>query len=311
MEKGRILLSVTGFAPQRWYELLSAAREVVLEPDGPQDPSIAYAVAWRQKPGVLARLPNLRAIFSIGAGVDHLFADPKLPDVPIVRVVAEGLTGPMTEYLTWRVLAHHRQEAAYLLQQKRRIWRSLPQRPAGDVAVGIMGIGHLGQATARALKGLGFRVNGWSRTPKTIEGVATWHGESGLTPFLNATDFLVVLLPLTPDTRAIIDYRLLRQLRRREGGAVLINAGRGLLQKDADIAKALEDGTLSEASLDVFEVEPLPRTSPLWNHPKVFVTPHVAAESDPALLVPQMLAQMDAFERGEPLANVVDRQAGY
>lgn len=143
--------------------------------------------------------------------------------------------------------------------------------------------------------------------------VATFCGDDGLIPFLNATDILVVLLPLTPQTTGIINYELLRELRKRNGlgGAVLINAGRGRLQKDADILRALEDGTLKEASLDVFEVEPLPRTSPLWNHPAVFVTPHAAATSDPVHLVEPMLEQMAAFERGEPLQYVVDRGAGY
>ena len=146
-----------------------------------------------------------------------------------------------------------------------------------------------------------------------MPGVATFHGEGGLTPFLNATDILVVLLPLTPQTAGIVDYGLLKQLRKRNGlgGAVLVNAGRGRLQKDADIVRALEDGTLKEASLDVFEVEPLPKTSPLWNHPRVFVTPHAAATSDPAHLVAPMLEQMGAFERGKPLKNLVDRKAGY
>ena len=146
-----------------------------------------------------------------------------------------------------------------------------------------------------------------------MPGVTAFHGDKGLTPFLNATDILVVLLPLTPETTGIVNYKLLKQLRKRNGlgGAVLINAGRGRLQKDADIIKALEDGTLKEASLDVFEHEPLPRTSPMWSHPKVFVTPHAAATSDPNHLVPIMLEQMAAFERGEPLKHVVDREAGY
>ncbi|TIU81998.1 MAG: glyoxylate/hydroxypyruvate reductase A, partial [Mesorhizobium sp.] len=146
-----------------------------------------------------------------------------------------------------------------------------------------------------------------------MKGVSTYAGEAGLIPFLNATDILVVLLPLTPQTQGIVNYGLLKELRRRNGlgGAVLINAGRGRLQKDADIMRALDDGTLKEASLDVFEVEPLPKTSPLWSHPKVFITPHAAATSDPAHLVPAMLRQMDAFERGEKLENLVDREAGY
>jgi glyoxylate/hydroxypyruvate reductase A len=313
MDKGRILLAVTAFHPQHWHELLSADRTVVSEPDGPADPSITYAVVWKQRPNLLSRLPNLRAIFSIGAGVDHIFADRTIPEVPIVKVVADNLTQHMTEYVVWRVLDHHKQGPLFRVQQAKKIWRDPPQRPANDISVGVMGLGTLGQAAATALLSLGFHVNGWSRREKNVAGVSTFAGEAELIPFLNATDVLVVLLPLTPATTGVINYGLLKELRRRNGlgGAVLINAGRGRLQKDADIVRALDDGTLKEASLDVFEVEPLPRTSPLWNHPKVFVTPHAAATSDPNHLVPIMLKQMDAFERGEPLQNVVDREAGY
>lgn len=146
-----------------------------------------------------------------------------------------------------------------------------------------------------------------------MEGVSTWHGREGLTPFLAATDILVVLLPLTPATEGIVDMSVLRRLRQSGplGGPVLINAGRGRLQKEADILAALEDGTLKEASLDVFETEPLPKTSPLWKHPAVFVTPHAAATSDPDHLVPLLLEQIARHERGEPLENLVDRDAGY
>ena len=313
MEKGRVLLAVSGFHPQRWRDLLAVRREVVLDPDGPNDPSITYAVVWKQRPNLLGGLPNLRAIFSIGAGVDHIFQDPGLPQVPIIRVVAENLTQYMTEYVVWRVLDHHRQGFLYRAQQRRKIWHEPQQRPANDISVGIMGLGQLGRAAASALLALGFRVNGWTRRENTMTDVATFHGEKGLIPFLNATDILVVLLPLTPDTQGIINYDLLRELRRRNGlgGSVLINAGRGKLQSDAGILRALEDGTLKEATLDVFEVEPLPKTSPLWSHPKVFVTSHAAATSDPDHLVAPMLDQMDAFERGEPLQNVVDPVTKY
>jgi len=309
----RILLSVQGFHPQRWYDLLSASRPVTLEPNGPADPSIEYAVVWKHRPGILAGLPNLKAIFSIGAGVDHILNDPTVPDVPILRIVADNLTQYMVEYVVWRVLDHHRQGALYRAQQPRKIWHEPPQPPANEIAVGIMGFGQLGRAAAKALLALGFKVNGWSRTAHSMDGVATWHGEDGLTPFLNATDILVVLLPLTTATRGIVDYRLLGKLNRENGlgGAFLINGGRGQLQKDADIARALNDGLIKEASLDVFETEPLPGTSPLWTHPKVFVTPHAAASSDPNHLVPLMLKQMQALERGETLTNIVDRQAGY
>lgn len=310
---GKILLAVTGFNPHQWMSLLSARRDVVLEPDGPADPTIDYAVVWKQRPRILEKLPNLKAVFSIGAGVDHLFTDPGLPEVPIVRVVADNLTQYMTEYVTWRVLDHHRQGALYRNQQQKRAWREPAQPPAGEISVGIMGLGNLGRASAAALLALGFRVNGWSRTPKEMEGVTCFAGEAGLTPFLNATDILVVLLPYTQATQGIVDYPLLRRLRRDNGlgGAFLINAGRGKLQKEADILRALEDGTLKEASLDVFEQEPLPKTSPLWDHPRVFVTPHAAATSDPAHLAGPMLDQMDACDRGEPLTHLVDRDAGY
>lgn len=310
-DKGRILLAMTGYNPRPWYDLLSKEREVVTQSDGPADPTIRYAVAWKQKPNLLSNLPNLRAIFSVGAGVDHILSDPTLPDVPIVRVVADNLTRQMTDYVLWRVLDHYRRGLTYRAQQKRKVWREAP--PAGDIAVGIMGFGELGRAAASVLNACGFTVRGWSRTKQSFDGVETFAGEAGLKPFLNGTDILVVLLPLTQQTTGIVNYRLLRQLRRKNGlgGAVLINAGRGKLQKDADILRALDDETLVEASLDVFEVEPLPRTSPLWNHPRVFVTPHAAAMSDPAHLVPLMLDQMDALERGEPLKNLVDRNAGY
>jgi glyoxylate/hydroxypyruvate reductase A len=313
MEKGRILLALTGIHPGRWRELLSADREVVLEPDGVSDPSITYAVVWKQRPNLLSSLPNLRVIFSIGAGVDHIFADPTLPDVPIVKIVADNLTQHMTEYVVWRVLDHHRQGLLYRSQQPKKIWHEPPQRPAGDISVGIMGLGTLGRAAASVLLSLGFPVNGWSRTDRPMKGVSTYSGEAGLIPFLNATDILVVLLPLTPQTQGIINHGVLKELRKRNGlgGSVLINAGRGKLQRDVDILRALDDGTLKEASLDVFEVEPLPKTSPLWSHPKVFVTPHAAATSDPIHLVPPMLRQMAAYERGEKLDNLVDREAGY
>jgi glyoxylate/hydroxypyruvate reductase A len=313
MGNGRVLLSCQDFNPRRWHELLSRSRTVVLEPDGPDDPSIEYAVVWRHPHGVLAKLPNLKVIFSVGAGVDHIFADPDLPDVPIVRVVADNLTQYMTEYVVWRVLDHHRQGITYRAQQARRTWHEPPQPPADAIRVGIMGFGTLGRAAAKALLALGFKVNGWSRSPRSMEGVTGFHGAEGLDAFLNATDILVSLLPLTPATRGIIDYKLLGKLNRDNGlgGAFLINAGRGKLQKDADIARALDDGLIKEASLDVFEREPLPKTSPLWVHPKIFVTPHAAATSDPVHLVPPMLAQMDAFERGEALQNLVDREAGY
>lgn len=311
--KGRVLLAIHGYEPTAWVEAFAGRREATLEPDGPHDPSIHYALLWRHRPNQLKGFPNLKAIFSLGAGVDHILSDPTLPDVPIVRVVDDSLTQPMVEYVVWRVLDHHRQGLLYRIQKQKKIWHEPSQRPAREVSVGIMGLGQLGIRAAKTLLALEYKVNGWSRNAKDAPGVTSFHGKDGLTPFLNATDILVVLLPLTRETAGIIDYDLLRQLRRRNaiGGAVLINAGRGKLQSDADILRALDDGTLKEATLDVFETEPLPKTSPMWTHAKVFITPHAAAASDPKDLVPPMVEQMDAYDRGDPLRNVVDRKAGY
>jgi len=316
-EPGAILLSVTGFDPAVWLEELkrqAPGRRIVTEPDGDGDPSIRYAVVWKQRPGILNRLPNLAAIFSIGAGVDHIFKDPEVPDVPIVRAVADDLTERMSEYIVWQVLDHHRKGPRYRRQQADRVWNEDRMQPAArDVTVGILGLGLLGLDAARKLRLLGFNVAGWSRTEKTVEGIDTHAGEEGLDGFLAVSDIVVCLLPLTPATGGILSKPLFARMKRRGplGPATLINAGRGGLQNEADILAALENGWLGAASLDVFQTEPLPETSPLWTHPRVTITPHAAATSVPAALIPPMIAQMEAYERGEPLTNLVDRQAGY
>lgn len=316
MTGNRILLSTTGWEPAVWiqqFNRLTPEREVVEEPDGPADPSIRFAVVWKQRPGVLASLPNLKAIFSIGAGVDHIFRDAHVPEVPIVRVVAEDLTMRMTEYVVWQVLDHMRQGRIYRDQQARKIWREPSQPAAADVTVGIMGLGVLGTDAAQKLRALGFRVAGWSRKEKQVEGVDCFAGEAQMPAFLSVSDIVVCLLPLTPQTRGVINRQTLSWMKRQTpiGGPVLINAGRGLLQVEADILEALESGALMAASLDVFETEPLPRQSPLWEHPRVFVTPHAAATSDPARLAPIMVRQMNDYDAGLPLSNLVDREAGY
>ena len=316
-DKGRILLALTGWSPDVWIDELGKAapdRAVTLEPDGPEDPSIHYAVVWKQRPGLLTRLPNLKAIFSLGAGVDHVFSDTSLPDVPIVRVVSPDLTTRMSEYVVWQVLDHHRFGPLYRSQQRDRIWaENLHQQGARDITVGIMGLGELGCDAATKLLALGFRVSGWSRTAKQHEGVTCHAGDAGLEPFLASADIFVVLLPLTPETRNILDLDLFRRMTKRGplGAPVLINAGRGGLQNEADILAALDKGLLSAVSLDVFQQEPLASDSPFWTHPKVTLTPHAAATSVPSSLIPPVAAQMDAHDLGAPLVNLVDRKTGY
>jgi glyoxylate/hydroxypyruvate reductase A len=312
-----ILLAITGWDPTGWdarFRALAPARDIRLWPDRVGDPvDIAYACAWKPPSGLLAGFPNLKAIFSLGAGVDHLAGDQNLPDVPLVRIVDPDLTMRMNEYVALHVLLIHRRQRLYDAQQRERVWRDHDQWPAADVAVGIMGLGVLGRAAADMLRRLGFNVAGWSRTPKAIQNIATFHGAKGLDEFLARTELLVCLLPLTPATEGLLNLVLLRKLKRDGvlGGAYLINAGRGRLQVDADILAALDEGSLAGATLDVFPTEPLPRDSPLWTHPKITITPHNAAASDPRSLAVNVLDQIERFERGLPLDNVVDRARGY
>lgn len=312
-----ILFAARGFQPEPWRRRLEAVadgRAVAVDGIDPYDPAdIRYALVWQPARNLLAGLPNLKVVFNLGAGVDALLADNSLPDRPIVRVVDPDMTGRMTEWIVLQVLTHHRGVLRFQARQRARQWvsESLPAAP--QVRVGVMGMGVLGSDAAAVLKRLGYRVTGWNRSAKTVDGIDVVSGADALDSFLARTDILVSLLPLTPGTRGLLNAALFARLAREGalGGPVLINAGRGGLQVEADIVAALEDGTLKGASLDVFETEPLPETSPLWDRPDVVITPHVAAESDPAAICRGILAQIEAYERGEPLRNVVDRVRGY
>jgi glyoxylate/hydroxypyruvate reductase A len=310
-----VLIASGNWAPEPWAVPFASEpdRALAIWPDVPDRNAIHYVLAWRPPAEAFANLPNLKAVFSLGAGVDHVVGNAALPDVPIVRVVDPDLTTRMTEWVTLQVLLHHRQHLAYARQQAAHHWRELRQPVAHDVRVGIMGLGELGRDAAEVLARLGFQVAGWSRSAKNIPGIETFHGEDGLTAFLGRTDILVVLVPLTPDTRGILDASVFDRLARDGalGGPVLINGGRGGLQVEADILAALGDGRLIGASLDVFEPEPLPADSPFWDHPRVVLTPHVAASSEASVLANGIHRQILDFEAGKPLANLVDVSRGY
>lgn len=275
--------------------------------------SVRFAGTWRPEPGVLARFPNLEVIFNLGAGVDAVLTDPDLPDVPIVRVVADDLITRMKEYVLLHVLMYHRRQYALLDAQRRQDWAASHQWPSSRVRVGIMGFGSLGQAVAPPLVDLGFQVSGWSASRKSVSGVRSFAGDQELGPFLSETDILVVLLPATPRTDGILNENLFRKLARNGplGGPVLINAGRGALQNEADILKCLDDGTLLAATLDVFRSEPLVKGHPFWSHPRVTITPHNAADSDPDAISDYVAAQLLAYQSGRPLTHAVDRKRGY
>ncbi len=275
---------------------------------------ITYAAAWLPPPDELKRFPNLKVIFSLGAGVDAILGDPTLPSgIPIVRVNDDDLTNRMSEYVVQHVLMHHRQQRRIDENQRNKIWDPFPQHAASAMTVGIMGMGALGAVAAQKLRMMGFNVVGWSRSLKQIDGVNSFAGAAGFDGFLGETDILVSLLPATADTDGIINKSLINKLSRRGpfGAPILINAGRGRAQVEDDILACLDSGELYAATLDVFCKEPLPETSRLWSHPRVTLTPHMAADSDPETICRYVYAQIERFERGDALVNVVDRIKGY
>ena len=321
MKKAALALLIHGgtenWAPARWkrrFDEVCGDRPVWLLPEGKGDPAdVHYAAVWKPVPGELAAFPNLRVIFNLGAGVDALMADSSLPKLPVVRVAVGDLTHRMTEYVVLHVLMHHRQELYLRESQREKRWQPKFQWPAGAVSVGIMGLGTLGSDAADVLRRLGFRVAGWSNSPKAIDGVECFHGRSELDAFLQRTDILVCLLPLTQDTRHILNRDLFAKLRRTGpmGAPVLINAGRGGLQNEDDILACLDDDTLGAASLDVYATEPLPPDNRFWTHPKVVLTPHNAADTDPDEISRYVARQIARFEAGDALENVVDPARGY
>jgi glyoxylate/hydroxypyruvate reductase len=311
-----ILLAVDGPQAGDWHAALRAhvgGRELRVWPDAGTPGDVAYACVWLPPRGMLARFPRLRAVINLGAGVDHLLADPTLPKVPLARVAHPDLTMRVTGYVVLHVLMHHRRQRLYDAQQRQRLWRVHHQPAASEVSVGVMGLGAIGREAALALARLDFRVAGFSRTAKSVPGVETFHGAAALDAFLRRTEILVCLLPATRDTDGLLDRSLLRKLKRdgAAGGAFLINAARGRLQVDADIVAALDDGTLAGATLDVFPEEPLPPQSPLWGHPQVTITPHNAGDISPHVFAPHVIAQIERFERGLPLEHLIDRARGY
>jgi glyoxylate/hydroxypyruvate reductase len=264
----------------------------------------------------LRSLPNLRLIISVVAVSSGILSDPDLPEVPIARFVDADLTQRMVQYVVLHVLYHHRRMSEFRQLQDGRSWRYLPEPAAQEVRVGIMGLGVLGRAAAGVLAALGYQLRGFSRAPKTVEGMACFSGPGQLDTFLAGTDILAVLLPLTAETRGIINRAFLRKLslngRAAElPGPVLINAGRGGLQLDADVLAALDAGDLYAASLDVFETEPLAATSRLWSHPRLLITPHNAAESAPAAIAGYALQQVARHQSQQTPAYLVDRTKGY
>lgn len=300
--------------PERWQRALAPhlpGLDWRVWPDAIGDAAdITVALVWRPRPGALKDFPNLKAIYNLGAGVEMLLGDPTLPrHLPLIRMVDPALTAGMTEYVVHRVLHYHRRFDLFANRQRDRVWKWMDAPETSARRVGILGLGVLGRDAAEKLSGLGFRsIAGWSRTPQEVAGVEGFHGPDGLAPFLERSEILVCLLPLTPETTGIINAQTLARL---PEGAFVVNAARGGHVVEADLLAALDAGHIAGAALDVFAAEPLPADSPLWGHPNVMVTPHIASLSVPASAAPDIAANIRRIEAGETPTDLVDRERGY
>jgi glyoxylate/hydroxypyruvate reductase A len=258
---------------------------------------IDAVVCWSPPPGLLARMPRLRLVQSVGAGTDHITRDPGLPDVPVCRIVDPDMAAGMNAYVAWAVVHGQRHMGSYLESQRRAAWEEAPIVPPRLHRVGIAGLGVLGQSAARALAAIGYQVRGWSRGPKDglPAGISAFHGDAGRAEFLAGCDTLVCLLPLTEATRGVLDAQLFAQLPR---GARLVNAGRGAHLVQEDLLAALASGQLASAVLDAFVEEPLPPAHPFWHHPRITVTPHIATRTGPEAIARQTHDNLARLRRG-------------
>lgn len=299
-------------ARRHWASVLAAAlpgEEIRSWPALGNAADITELVIWGQEPGLFERLPNLQAVFSLGAGANHILTAPDLPDhVPIIRLSDAGMGRQMAEYAMYAALAHQRGMIIYGEDKAMRRWSPRPYRPPESLTVGILGLGVLGGVVAESLLTAGYRVIGWSRRHKTVSGVRGFHGVDGLTPFLCESELLICMLPLTADTRNILNADLFAAL---PEGAMVVNVGRGDLLNEPDLLTALNRGRLSAAMLDVFSEEPLPGDHPFWAHPRIVITPHVAAETQAEPACQQIADNLARLRRGETPIGIVDRRLGY
>lgn len=294
-----------------WRRAFAAAMpelEVRVWPEVGDPAAIDMAAVGSMPPGALAKFSNLRLILSLTAGVDTLLSDPALPNVPIARTADPDGDTMMNETALLHVLRHHRHMPDYVQAQQRCEWIRRPIKPARERPVGVMGLGSVGLAIAKTLAAIGFPVAGWVRQPRLANGIEMFSGTEQLNAFLARSEILLNLLPLTPQTNGIVNITLLNALPK---GAAFINLGRGDHLVEADLIAALDSGHLAAATLDVYPVEPLPKDSPLWRHPKITVMPHVARRLVPEDVAARICAIIRDFRAGHPLAQAVDRKRGY
>nr|WP_315397294.1 glyoxylate/hydroxypyruvate reductase A [uncultured Duganella sp.] len=269
-----------------------------------------YAVVWSPPEAMLPELAQVKAIFNTGAGVDALlrFGDAIPRTVPIIRLGDAGMAAQMAEYVTYAVLRYFRRFDEYEAQARAGLWAPLPQHPRGDFAIGVLGMGVLGTRVLEALAPFGFPLRGWSRGEKHMPGVQCYHGAEGLDTFLRGSRVLVCMLPLTPETSNLIDRTNMGKL---PAGAYIINVARGAHIAEPDLLSLIKSGHIAAATLDVFRNEPLPAQHPFWQEPRITITPHISALTLRRESVQQIAEKIRKLEKGEPVADIVDRNQGY
>ncbi|WP_179404528.1 2-hydroxyacid dehydrogenase [Burkholderia guangdongensis] len=286
----------------------SAPELDVVTHDDPRARDAEIAVCWEPPEGALAALPKLRLIQGIAAGVDNILSDPTLPRLPVCRIVDPQHARGMSEFVTWAALHYMRQLDVVLRNQRDAVWFRPKQAHPSQCSVGIMGLGEIGKHVAAELHRLGFAVRGWARQARDLPGIEVFAGADNLGAFLAGTDILVCLLPLTNETRGMLDAKTFGMLK---AGAKLIHVGRGEHLVVPDLVAALDSGQLGGAIVDVFPVEPLPADDPLWRTPNLIVTPHMASVASPKTMAEQIAENARRLVNGEPLLNVVDVARGY
>ena len=293
---------------QRWLAQHAPDIQLHIWPEIDDAEQVEVLVAWQPPDDVMATFPNLKALMSVGAGADQFDLSKLPPELPVVRMIEPGLTQGMVEYVTFAVLGLHRDMPRYFQQQHEQLWQTHRIYTAGERRVGVMGLGELGQASLKQLVSLGFNCAGWSRTPRDIDGVRCWHGSEQLAEFLAWSDILVCLLPLTDTTRGLLNAELFAQL---PSGAALVQVGRGPQLNDDHLLAALASGQLSAAVIDVTDPEPLPAGHPFWHHPAIWLTPHIASQTQTDSAVAALVENLRRYQRGEPMVGVIDRNRGY
>ena len=309
-----IIKSGGSAAMPEWAALFAECAPQVVVHDWNHPPAdrslIDVALVWEPDTGVLASFPRLQVICSSAAGVDHILADAQLPaQLPIVRMVTAESQQRMAEFCLMAVLMLQKNMPRVGVQHRQRQWIEFnPPHVAADITVGILGLGTLGSAVARQLRAVGYGVRGWSQTRKHVDGVTSFCGDAELPQFLCGCQVLIGLLPDTAATRGILNAALFAQLPR---GAQLVNAGRGTQLQVPDLIAALDSGQLDSALLDVAEPEPLPADSPMWAHPRVLLTPHIAASASRRAKAQQVARTIAQWQANAPLSHAFDRERGY